>query len=290
MTDNNLLYFVAANGTKPGGFNASATAIEAGLTSFDEESIWSYEIGAKNSFLDGQLKFNVAGFFEQIDDYQLTTTIVSPVTMQLGSALDNKGEVDVYGIEFETAYSPEAVEGLSLRLNYSWVESEFTKGTDGTEGDLLDVIDDGLRNCSLGLDIAAAPCLAGSVHNAAEASIVGRRLPLSAEHQVSAGIDYVRPLGNADTEWFIGGDLSYESEKFVQVQNLAIIPESTVVNFNTGIQGDGYRIALWGKNVFDEDAPASATRFISGQDFFRRAFQTFKRRGSQWGVTLSANF
>jgi len=295
LTDDNLLYFVYARGNKPGGFNLGrvALAVQAegrDVTSFDEEQIDSFEIGTKNTFLDGQLILNAAYYYEEVQDYQLTDSIFSSTLNENTSVIANKGEVEFQGVEIEAVYAPEAIEGLNLRLNYAWNDSEFTEGVDPTQGQINDVLDDGMRNCSLGVSAETGACFVGSSHTPAQGSIVGNRTPLSSEHQVSAGIDYVGALGNADWDWFAGANLSYESEKYVQVLNLAEIPASTVVDVNLGVANDNFRVTAWGKNVFDEDAIVSGTRFFSAEDFFRRAFTFFPRRGAEWGVSLNASF
>jgi len=292
LSDDNLLYGVISNGTKPGGFNTDPGGPATGRENFDEEEIWSLEIGSKNTFADGQLRLNVAGYIEEITGYQLTEGVVfiDPDTMaeETDSLVTNKGTVELMGIEIESVFQPNAVEGLSINLNYAYNDNEFTEGTDDNLGLVNELLDDGLFNCSQG-DLSPDTACAGE-DDTVDASIVGNRTPLSAEHQISFGIDYSRPIANGDAEWFIGSTLSYESSKFVQVLNLAEISPSTTVNFSTGIENDNFRFSLWGRNIFDEDALQSATRHFDGNDSFKRAFLGTPRRGSQWGVTLSADF
>lgn len=292
LTEDNLLYTVLSNGTKPGGFNTDPGGPATGRTSFDEEEIWSFEVGSKNTFADGQLRFNIAGYIEEITGYQLTEGVVftdpESGAPETDSLVTNKGTVELMGIEIESIFQPDAIEGLSLNLNYAYNDNEFTEGTDDNLGLVNELLDDGLFNCSQG-DLSPDTACAGE-DDTVNASIVGNRTPLSAEHQLSFGIDYSRPIANGDAEWFIGSTLSYESSKFVQVLNLAEISPSTTVNFSTGIENDTFRFSVWGRNIFDEDALQSATRHFDGNDTFKRAFLGTPRRGSQWGVTLSADF
>ncbi len=304
VSDDNLLYAVLANGTKPGGFNTNDAGVFTGNTEYDEEEIWSLELGSKNIFADGQWILNVAGYYEQVTDYQLTESIpfIDPDLpspgQNTGSIIGNKGEVEIWGLELETAYSPEAIEGLSLNLRYAYNNTEFTKGTDDNIGRLLELLDDGDFNCSNGdltpltdcggFDALPVPTGDGSA-DVIPVSLEGNRTPLSAEHQLSLGFDYNRSISNSDLNWFIGATASYESEKYVQVVNLAEIPASTVVNFSTGLANENYRLSLWGKNIFDEDAMVSATRYFD-TDVFKRAFMMTPRRGAQWGVKLDFDF
>ncbi|MEL7540683.1 MAG: TonB-dependent receptor, partial [Pseudomonadota bacterium] len=71
VTPDNLLYAVYAEGQKPGGFNSNQAQL-AGLGTFEEEEVASIEIGSKNTFFGGQLTANLAGFFNEVEGYQLT--------------------------------------------------------------------------------------------------------------------------------------------------------------------------------------------------------------------------
>jgi outer membrane receptor protein involved in Fe transport len=206
------------------------------------------------------------------------------------------------GVELELAFTPNAVEGLSLNFGYAYNDSKFVGGsTDPTEGQLLDILDDGIRNCSaLGSSNTEFPAACGTAGppgfstlnnwSPVPGPIDGRRTPLSSKHQLSGAIGYTNGLFNTDFDWFARVDASYTGNKYVQVQNLAEIPAATVVNLQLGVESENFRLALWGKNVFDEDSVVSGTRFTQVDHFFRRAFLIFPRRGDQWGATLTARF
>ena len=104
-----MVYALYAEGTKPGGFN-SATAIQAGLPSYDEEDVESIEIGSKNVFADGQVVLNIAAYFNQISGYQLTQNARNNLG-NTTSATVNAGDADVVGAEVEFSYRPATVEG-----------------------------------------------------------------------------------------------------------------------------------------------------------------------------------
>ena len=132
-TDDNLIYAVAARGTKPGGFNDS-DGIESGFTTFDEETLWTFELGTKNTFFDGQLVANLAGFFSLLDGYQLTNAL-SAITGgdTTTSVIVNVGEAEIFGLELELLAAPAAIPGLSFGGNYAFTDAEFTDGTESTQ-------------------------------------------------------------------------------------------------------------------------------------------------------------
>ena len=286
VTPNNFLYGVYAEGQKPGGFN-SVIAANAGFGTFDEEDVRSFEIGSKNEFFDQQLVANIAVFFNEIDGYQLTQNVAT-MTNTI-SATVNAGDAEILGLEGEFTFRPKAIDGLTGVLNYAYTDSEFTRGRDQNEGVLLDAADDGLVNGSVGCEFVDPADPTNCLQNAF-GSIVGRQIPRTAEHQLFVDLDYRAPIGMADWEWFTGANLSYESSKFSQVHNLAETGEATLVNARIGATNGQYTIHLWGKNLTDEDSTPLVLRYASANDSFQRNFVGTLRRGTQVGLTLSAEF
>ena len=96
LTEDSMVYFLLASGNKPGGFN-NTVAIEAGLPTFDEEEVTSFELGSKNVVADGQLVANLAMYFNQINGYQLTQNARAGANTT--SATVNAGDADIFGAE-----------------------------------------------------------------------------------------------------------------------------------------------------------------------------------------------
>ncbi len=292
------VYFTASRGTKPGGLNVSATARLAGQAEFEEEKLWSYEIGTKNTFADGQILLNLAGFFNTLEGYQLTQNIeaVDPETGErdLDSATVNAGDAHIFGVEVESVISPRAIEGLTLTANYSFIDSEFQNGADDNVGLLNDIGDDGIVNGSAG-------GFQGNGTSPVAGSIAGNTIPRSSKHQFFAGFDYSRPLQEVmgqDMEWFTGMNVAYNSSRFSQVVNLAEFGEAVLLNANLGIRTENWAVTIWGKNLLDEDSPQEVVRYRDfdvrnpnpGGSSLSRAFFGQLRRGRQVGASVTASF
>ena len=276
-----MLYLVYAEGTKPGGFN-STVAIEAGIPTYDEEDVESVEVGSKNVFADGQLVANLAFFYNQVSGYQLTQNVQSG--QNATSATVNAGDADIYGFEAELLARPQAVPGLQLTLNYAWTDAEFERGYDQNEGLLLDVLDDGLGNCSTGdqfPDVGGCTSLYGSIK--------GNRVPRTAKHQLYADAELRLPLAGGDWEWFIGANYAYESSKFAQVHNEAETGDASMVNVRFGMANERYSVSVWGRNLTGEDTPYNVLRYLDAQ-YFRRAFAIQPRRDTYFGLTATARW
>ena len=98
-TPNLLTYASATEGYKAGGFNS--TAPNPGAVSFGPERSWSYEVGAKSSFLDDRLTLNADVFYINWKRLQLDT----PIANQPSSFfITNSGEAHSTGFEVEGNY------------------------------------------------------------------------------------------------------------------------------------------------------------------------------------------
>jgi iron complex outermembrane receptor protein len=111
-----MTYVSASHGYRPGGFNWSATDTQ--YYSYDEEKLWSYEIGAKTAFLDNRLIINGSVYYMEIDDMQVNEA-VSPMESYVTNAAEATGK----GVELEMTAMP--YEGLSLLAGFGYTDVEF---------------------------------------------------------------------------------------------------------------------------------------------------------------------
>ena len=280
LTDNNMLYALYANGTKPGGFNGTV-AIEAGFPTYDEEEVDSFEIGSKNVFMDGRLVANFALFYNDVTGYQLTQNVQSG--QNTTSATRNAGDADIYGLEAELA--AQLTDHMRLTFNYAWTDTEFYRGRDQNQGVLDDVLDNGLVDCSTGNEFPeTGECT--SIYG----SIVGKEIPRTAEHQIFTDLEYRRPFANGKGwEWYFGANYTFESSKYAQVHNLAETGDTSLVNARLGFQNDRYSIQLWGRNLTGEDTPFNILRYAEAE-LFRRNFAISPRRDTYYGITAMVNW
>ncbi|GAB5459650.1 MAG: TonB-dependent receptor [Henriciella sp.] len=288
-TPSNLLYGVYAQGQKPGGFN-SDLADSLGFGTFEEEEIVNgFELGSKNVLLDGQLTANFAAFFNEIEGYQLTQNVADE--NNTSSAAVNAGDAEIMGLEAEFLYAPDFFPGLTATLNYAYTDSEFTSGFDQNEGVLLDAADDGLVNCSTGFQFPDIGGTCSTTNNPPLfGSIVGRKIPRTAENMAFFDLDYRGDGFSPDWEWFAGANVSYESSKYSQVHNQAETGDATLVSARIGVTKGPFTVRLWGKNLTDEDSTPLVLRFADAENSLQRNFVGTLRRPRQVGVTLSAAF
>ncbi len=121
LKEETMIYATVSKGYLSGGFNAGAT--DPQYVSFDEEKLWSYEVGVKNTFLGNRLILNAAVFYMDITDAQVYEQ-VNPATPYT----TNAAEVSSKGFEVEAIYMP--MKGLTLNAGLGYVNAEFEEFRD----------------------------------------------------------------------------------------------------------------------------------------------------------------
>ena len=108
LTDNILLYGLFSRGFKSGGYNIRANLLPITRLPYDDESVDSFEVGSKMSFLDERMFLNVALFNNKYKDIQLSifsSCTINNVTTFCGD-FTNAGQGTIRGLELEMQYRP----------------------------------------------------------------------------------------------------------------------------------------------------------------------------------------
>jgi iron complex outermembrane recepter protein len=129
------IYALWSRGYRPGGFNNSLVGQPASVLSslgnlnvgvaFQQERLDNYEVGIKGTWLDNRIQTAVGGYFDQWRNGQVSNSIAvqTPTNIQMVTATQNVGSVDMYGIEFTGAFA--ATEHLTITGNANYVHSKI---------------------------------------------------------------------------------------------------------------------------------------------------------------------
>ena len=109
LTPENLIYASVNRGYKPSGVNGNNNAKVVPFT-FKPETNTAYEVGSKNSFLNGALRLNLAAFYYFYDNMQYIENDPFP----FAQGISNIPSVHIYGVEGEASY---VGMGDHLRIN-----------------------------------------------------------------------------------------------------------------------------------------------------------------------------
>lgn len=299
------LHASAAKGNKPGGFNGYPADISAadstffnsqGFDLFDEESAWSYEVGAKGR-VGGWVNYSVAAFYTDWNKQQLSRgesyTRLNG-TPNSAVIIQNAGESEIKGLEFDLSGRP--VDWLFVRAAYTYVDAKFTRFFDDTTQEIYDT--DG-----------RPAFLRGGVRNPLDVDttdggdVSGNRLPQTPQHQFILTGEVNKPI-NDEYEFTARADLSYESKRYSQVDNLNWAGDSFNLNGSVGIRRGNWDFSIFGRNLLEDKTPLVVTRLLDfnkllvrvnpltglNQTTFFRDFSISAPRKRQIGASASYKF
>jgi iron complex outermembrane receptor protein len=219
-SDDILIFGNASTGFKSGGFNGGFILDAAQVVPYQPETLTAYEIGTKTDWFDGRLRLNASAFVYDYQDMQLFTLINSGGVPT--SVLTNAGAADIRGLELETVLRP--IDGLTLSANAAFLSSELTE------------------------------FITASAFGAQD--FTGNELPRTPEVSFAGQASYTRSLGAI-------GDLNllaaarHQGDVFFDTSNNPLFAEDATwtVDLRAALiaPNDRWEIALFGRNVFDED-------------------------------------
>lgn len=269
LSDEALIFATVARGAKAGGFNPRAFNVENQV--FDPEFNWTYELGAKATFLDGRGNVNLAAFLTKWKDMQTTAADPENPALLVSTVTLNLGDATIYGFELEGNLEP--IDGLVFDSAISYTVPTFGDG----------VIDQSFILTRFGV-----PPSCSGVTCPANGEISGNDLPRAPRFQASLGAGWTGDLNSKGDEYFIRADMSYQSDFFSDPMNLAEVSSRFLVNARAGVEFNDLRISLWARNLFDRQYVSSAQFLLqNGAPNFLGNFYGERRT---IGVTAGYNF
>jgi len=221
-TDDTMVYASYSTGFKAGGFDA--TGVTRSDFEFEEEKAKTYELGTKTGLLDGAAELNVALFYTEFSDLQVST-----FDGNLGFSVGNAAEAVTRGIELDGRW--QLTQGLTLSGALAYLDFEFQDYDDG--------------QCYRGQP-TATPGMC---------SYDGKENIYTPEWSASLRADYQRPLGDS-LELRASLDLNFVDNHFITPDLDPVLEQGayTKINARIGIgSADGsWDVALVGKNLTDE--------------------------------------
>ncbi|WP_238388280.1 TonB-dependent receptor [Sinimarinibacterium sp. NLF-5-8] len=264
FSDNINAYFRYAEGFKSGGFNGEFSQAPTGTETPQEiadliqlhndetvrpyrpEKQRSYELGLKTAFADNRAQFNLALFQNKLKDFQASIFLGQGAAATM---VRNAGRTTMRGVEVEFAVVP--FSGTRLSANYAYLDAKYDEFMDGG----VNVADD-------------------------------RAIPHAPEHSFNIVLDSEllrRDWGTvravADYAWTdrfytfayqISGDCSADPTPRSQVAGCTQVPAHGLLNLRLGVtdiplsRGSTAEIALWARNVLDDDSPVNFIDFGYG--------------------------
>ena len=222
--DNLNFYFRANEGFRAGGYNTgiSSASFDINRLPFNEETSVNYEIGAKTAWLDGKLIVNLALFRLYQDNLQ---GFVPDAFFNF--FVENVGESETDGVEVELA--AQVTENLLVTFGYGWIDGELTGGADFS------------------------------------GSLAGKGILFGNGQNWNLNGVYRHPIAN-ETDLVLQASWRQNDPDFAGVPIFFIGDVNTfnsysLVDASVAVEGEDWRIRLFGTNLTDE-------RYILSQAFF----------------------
>jgi iron complex outermembrane receptor protein len=118
VTSTSMAYLSYANGFKAGGFSFNTTATAADTGEFKAETVNSYELGLKASWLDKKLTTNLAIFHMKYNNLQETTAVVLPGSTTFVFVVSNVAASTSQGVELGVLWQPTSQLKIGTELAY----------------------------------------------------------------------------------------------------------------------------------------------------------------------------
>jgi outer membrane receptor protein involved in Fe transport len=255
-SDDAMYYLSWAKATKPAGISVvgALTGFDPAASSFDDETLNVYEIGAKTDWLDKRLVLNTSLFYQEFDDKLVSSQKQDADTGLLFAAPVNASKATVYGLELDAAW--QATEALRLTASYTYLDTEYDDFTSLTKGPST-IADAG--NCTIVADPARLVPGSGVDDDFCQIDLSGNELEYAPKHALVGGFSWRQPLVG-ETDWLFEGDMIYQDDRYQDAVNTVKFKSYTVTDFRLGLASDQWDIIAYVENAFEDDTIKSSFR------------------------------
>jgi len=209
-------YMNIAKGYKSGGYYIFAPL---GHEYYEKESLYSYELGFKSSFLENKLNFNSSIYYIDLSDKQ----VVVPIST-VANYIKNASSAKSKGIELEASYIFN--DSLTLTSSFAYNKATFKD----------------FKYSSLILDNNYQAVGSRSVDNS------GKTMPYAPKYTYNLGFEY-----RVDNGFYANANLNGFGSFYIDDNNVYERKPYSLVNAKIGYESKDYDVYLYGKNIFDKD-------------------------------------
>jgi iron complex outermembrane receptor protein len=215
VMDDVMTYVSASKGYIVGGYNPYCTIPTKETFTYDPEYTWNYEAGIKSSWLDNKLMVNLAIFYIDIDDKQVSEVDHNSYAF----VIKNAAKAHSQGVELELQARP--IQGLDLFAGFGYTEAKFDDFTATEWNDTYTAL--------------------------VQKDYENNYLQYAPKYTYNLGVQYRHGSG------FFGRVDLFGDKFYGNYANTAEQSSYETVNLRIGYECEHFDFILWGKNVFDEE-------------------------------------
>ena len=260
MAPETTFYATYARGYKGPAYNVFFNLTATGTNPIEAETADSYEVGMKNTLMDGRLILNLAGFYAKYNNFQANNPDI--VAGVLVTRFTNAGSISTRGGELDMIFRP--MRDLNINGGLAYTDAKIDQFKIPTNGVVTGVVPSGTQ-------LAYAPKWKGSL-----------------------GMDYRIRTGNM-VDVVLGAQGSYQTKQLSQLDASAAVRAATTIHGYAMVDltaalvdpDDKYRVTFMIKNLFDESFASAITSGGPGGSF---RYIIPREADRYYGVTARFNF
>ncbi len=217
LTKDAMLYGSVAKGYRGGGFNSASVPPE--FSTYDGDTVWTYELGGKASSADGRWMVSSAVYYNDYTDFIGQNALAIGPGGGLVSIDLNLGDVESYGLETEVAAQVTDLWRLSGSVTLMHARITDQSGW---------------------LAVTGTP-------------LATDRLLFQPDWNAAISSDVTVPVGMGDVSWNLGvvGKGSRPGSSF-DPTTPSMLESYTVVNTSVTYQRNGFSASVFANNLFNE--------------------------------------
>ncbi|MCZ6830074.1 MAG: TonB-dependent receptor [Gammaproteobacteria bacterium] len=230
VTDEAMVYLNVSNGYKGGGYDEDNSLGNVDTQEYDDEEVDSVELGAKMEVWDGRARINIAAFYSEFDNLQVST-FDGNCCFNVGNAATS----EVKGIE--TDWTIAATDAITLTGALAYLDATYDGFTDAA--------------CNVSQVVDGSCAANGGVQD-----LSGQPLQFAPDWSANLGAQYytnLTPGINLD----MSVDANYSDEVVVANDLDANLIQDSYWKLTARValsSADGsWQLAVVGKNLTDED-------------------------------------
>ncbi len=236
-SDDGMVYASVSTGYKSGGFDAYFGRAAGDFTSspdgfdFEQEEVTAFEVGAKMSLLDGAAELNMAAFYNEFDDVQVST-FDGGLSLKVGNA----AQTTVQGFEMDGRWA--MTDNFTVSGAVAYVDASYDKFPNA--------------QCYFGQD--PSQCTPNPNTGLPGQDLSDKDLQFSPDWSAHLALEHFMPLGSLELRTLLSAD--YSDDYFIAAD---LDPRSqqgsfTKVDLRVGLgDSDGtWEVAFIGRNLTDE--------------------------------------
>lgn len=247
IQENILTYFTASRGYRIGAFNGLAFFATTEVNFAQPELVDAFEIGFKSELFNQRVRLNAAAFMYDYENMQFLNT--DPLTFTL--TIENARATSMEGFDLEML--AQVTDNITVNAGLGFLDAKFDELT--------------LSNVDLsGNDVINAP-----------------------KWMFNIGADYVIPTPSTGT-FSLHIDANYTDDQFFDAFNDTRVSQDSYwlanARLNWDSPGDSFSVALWVKNLWEEEYVA----FAQNVEAFSNSIFNQRGRPREFGAEFSYRF